>query len=341
MNRRRLRALLLLLFTFSVRDGQGAPIDSKSILVSHTTGNGRGEIIEFTRTGTVLQSFLVQNASGFGFSSDLRDLEMDRYGRLQIFNGTFSPYLTTLTPQLAPGAATFAHHTFAGWSVVANTAYGGIAIDAARNAIYVNDMSTASPGGATGIIRFDSNTFSATRVRSGEYTKVGFGLDGLLYASFPATMPGNNKLDVIDPTDFSLLRTVTLPHDTITYTGFAVDAAGNIYATEGRESPPGITKFTPQGTRIKRLPVPGSWVHDLDLSPDGSLITFSQDGDVIMTNTDLTSYTRFQSALIDSLDTNVAWAVVTIPEPGGLCLLVCGLLAMLQTRRRRAWQRLR
>jgi hypothetical protein len=334
----RLRTLFTAALAMCAYAAQAAPIDSHSILVSHITGNGRGEIIEFSRTGTVLQSFLVPSGTGNAINTDLRALEMDKYGRLQIFNGTFSPYLTTLTPQSAPGAATFQHHTIAGWSVVGNTSYGAVAIDGARNQIYVNDMATASPGGATGIIRFDSNTYSATRVKSGEYTKVTFGLDGLLYASYPATMSGNNKLDVIDPTSYSVLRTVTLPEDGLTtYTGFAVDSQGNIYAAEGREWGNGVSKFNAQGTLIKHraVNVSAPWLHDLALSPDGTLVTLSHFGDVAVTTTDLNSFTIFRSSLIGTSDHSfVALAVATIPEPSTLWLLVCGSFVANARRRR-------
>ena len=308
-------------------ESQSALIDSHSILVSHRNERGLSEIIEFSRTGEVRQTFLIPNGTGFG-SGEARALAMDQKGKVQIFNGTFSPYLTTLTPQSAAGAATFEHHTIAGWSVVNNTSYGAVALDPARNAIYVNDMSTASPGGPTGIIRFDSTTYAATRVRSGEYTKVTLGLDGLLYASFPATMPGNNKLDVIDPVNFSLLRTVTLPtNGLITFTGFAVDAAGSIYATEGREFGTGIDKFTPQGVLIKHKGNGTPWLHDLALSPDGKLVTLSHDGDVVMTTTELTSITSFQSTLIDSDFSFVAWAVPEPPAGSLLILVICGFAA--------------
>jgi hypothetical protein len=338
MIKHELRTFFTALLAMYACTSHAAPIDSQSILVSHITGNGRGEIIEFSRTGTVLQSFLVPTGTGSVVNGDLRALEMDKYGRLQIFNGTFSPYLTTLTPQVAPGVATFEHHTIAGWSVVGNTSYGAVAIDAARGKIYVNDMSTASPGGPTGIIGFDSNTYSATRVKSGEYTKVALGLDGLLYASFPATMPGNNKLDVIDPTNYSVLRTVTLPtNGLITYAGFAADGQGNIYATEGREWGSGISKFSPQGTLIKHLSINVSnpWLHDLALSPDGMLVTLSHFGDVAVTTTDLASFTTFRNSSLGTSDhTFVAWAVATVPEPGTLWLFVCGSLVIGARRQR-------
>jgi hypothetical protein len=333
----RLRISFTALLAMYACVAQAAPIDSQSILVSHRTETGRGEIIEFSRTGTVLQSFLVPTGTGSALNGDLRDLEMDKYGRLQLFNGTFSPYLTTLTPQSAPGAATFVHRTIAGWSVVNNTAYGSVAIDNARDQIYVNDMATASPGGATGIIRFSSNPDSATRVKSGEYVNATFGLDGLLYASFPATMPGNNKLDVIDPTSYSVLRTVTLPtNGLITFTGFAVDGQGNIYAAEGREWGNGISKFTPQGILIKHLPVNVSnpWLHDLALSSDGTLVTLSQFGDVAVTTTSLTSFTIFGRSLVGTGQSFVGLAVATIPEPSSFSFFVCSCFVASARRRR-------
>lgn len=306
-----------------------SPINAQSILVSHITENGRGEIIEFSRTGNVLQSFMVPTGTGGVLNSDIRALQMDQTGNVQIFNGTFTPYLTTMTPQAATGAGTFNSHTIAGWSVIGNTSYGSVAIDSARNAIYVNDMATASPGGATGIVRFDSNTFVATRPQIGEYTKVILGQDGLLYGAYPATHPGNNVLDVFDPNSFTLLRTVTLPtNGLITFTGFAVDAQGYIYAAEGREWGNGIGKFNPDGSSAKylRLDISMPWLHDLALSADGQLVSLSHFGDVVMTTTNLNSYTTFRNSSIASDHSFVAWA--TVPELSTFRLSLCAIISI-------------
>jgi hypothetical protein len=335
MIRRELRTFFTGLLAMYAYASPAAPINSQSILVSYV--DVRSNVAEFSRAGTVLQNFVVPTGTGSLTNTDIEDIAMGRNGKLQIFNGRFSPFLTTLTPQSAPGAATFEHHTIAGWS---HSGWTGIAIDEGRNAIYVNDMSTASPGGPAGIIQFDANTYVATRKKSGEYTGVILGRDGLLYASYPPTHPGNHMLDVIDPNSFSVLRTITLPRShsptgsDVTFTGYAVDAQGFIYGTEGEDFGHGISKFSPDGTRIKYLSVNISfpWLRDLALSPDGNLVTLSQDGDVVMTSTALDSYTSFRSELIHHRPVSVAWAVTTVPEPGALWLIVCGVVGTVRKR---------
>jgi hypothetical protein len=207
-------------------------------------------------------------------------------------------------------------------------------------------MTTAGTGAPNGIIRFDTDTFAAKRYLSGtengqgDYTKVTLGQDGLLYASYPPLHPGNNMLDVIDPSSFRILRTVYLPDShtptsfPITYTGFAVDAQGNIYATEGEDWGEGISKFSPQGVWLKYLEVNISypWLHDLALSPNGELLTLSQDGDVVMTTTDLDSYTSFRNSLLGFNEGFVAWAQA-VPEPAALWYVCCSCSGVALMRR--------
>lgn len=336
MRTNQLCAFFGLLLTVHMNAAYAAPINPQSILVSNVDGNGRGEILEFSRAGVVLQKFLVPTGAGSLNNINIGDIAMARNGKLQIFNGRFEPYLTTLTPQAASGAATFEHHTMAGWS---HTGHTGIAIDEGRNAIYVNDMSTVPPGSPSGIIEFDANSFTATRRITGGYTGVTLGQDGLLYASYPPTNPGNHMLDVIDPNSFSILRTVELPRShvpsgpRVTFTGYAVDAQGNIYGAEGADNGLGISKFTPDGIRVKFLEVNITfpWLHDLALSENGELVTLSQHGDVIVTTTELNSYTSFRYESIRPQTSYVAWAVV--PEPSGIVLLMLAAVLSLGGRR--------
>jgi hypothetical protein len=336
MTNSQLRSFLTLIACTHWGVARAAPINSQSILVS--AFNNRPEVIEFTRTGTVLQTFRVSPGPG-GFSNGLiGDLAMGRDGRIHIFNGTLNPQLTTLTPLSAPGAATYEHHTIA--DLDQSSDHSGIAIDEARNAIYLNDVTGSGSGSPNGIVQFDSNTFVATRKKSGNYGGLTLGQDGLLYAAYPLSTAGNDTLDVFDPSTFTRLRTVTLANvDHVAYTGLAVDALGYIYCAEGRDFGHRISKFSPDGTRIKSLhiSIPNSWLQDLALSPDGLLVTLSQHGDVVITDTNLNSYTSFQNELVDSISSHVAWAVVTIPEPNtaGLLIAGAGVLIGIPARRRR------
>lgn len=323
MTNSQLRTFLTLIACMYWGVARAAPINSQSILVS--AFNNRPEVIEFTRTGTVLQTFRVSPGPG-GFSNGLiGDLAMGRDGRIHIFNGTLNPQLTTLTPLSAPGAATYEHHTIA--NLNQSSDHSGIAIDEARNAIYLNDVASSLSSLPNGIVRFDSHTFAATRKKSGNYGGLTLGQDGLLYAAYPLSTAGNDTLDVFDPSTFARLRTITLANpDHIPYTGLAVDALGYIYCAEGRDDGHRISKFNPDGTRIKYLNVTISnpWLQDLALSPDGLLVTLSQHGDVIITDTNLNSYTSFRNDLVESISSHVAWAVVTIPEPNAVGLLIAG-----------------
>ena len=136
-----------------------------------------------------MQTFTVPVAPGG--DSYARGIGTDVNGNVQIYNGTFSPYLTTLNPA---GAGSFTNHTFAGWSTVNDLHFGGLAVNG--NFAYATDMVTDNPGGSpNGIVRFDLTTFAATRFASGpangsgDYTTVSQGLNGLLYAPWPGAAP--------------------------------------------------------------------------------------------------------------------------------------------------------
>jgi hypothetical protein len=121
MNRAPVQASLAFGLLVASRIVQAAPIDPQSILVSHPDAQGLSRIFEFSRSGTLRQSFLIPPATGGAGA-----LEMDRDGTVQFFNQGRS--WTTLTPQSAAGAASYVSHTIAGWSLVGVTYYGGVAI---------------------------------------------------------------------------------------------------------------------------------------------------------------------------------------------------------------------
>ena len=114
---------------------------------------------EYTPTGTLVQTFSVPFAPGG--DSYIRGIATDTSGNVQIYNGTFSPYLTTLDPT----TSSFTNHTISGWSTINDIYFGGLVVNG--NFAYATDMSTAGSGGPNGIVRFDLTNFSATRFASG------------------------------------------------------------------------------------------------------------------------------------------------------------------------------
>jgi len=311
-----------------------APVLPGDILVSTTASLGSGTIREYTPGGILVQTFTVSAAPGG--DTYPRDIAVDSFGRINIWNGTFDPFLTTLTPGVMPSAASSVNNTFAGWSTVNATYFGGIAVG--TNYAYVTDMATFGGGGdeANGVVRFDLATFQAIRFAEGtpnghgDYIDLNLGQDGLLYAIYPGGSPAGNMLDVIDPLTMSLIRTVNLNMD---LGAIAVDRDGNIYATSPFDGH--IIRFNAAGTVTGSLVTGASGLRDLDLSEDGRLLTFSTDGKAFLSDTTLTSQTSFN---IGSAQTFYG-AFVPVPEPRSLALALLGfgmLLFWARWRRRRA-----
>lgn len=324
------RAIFLwLLLMAVVQPTMADPIGDNHLLVS-SWNSGFPQIREYTTSGTLVQTFSVPKNPGANL---LRDIALDGLGRIQAYDGTFTPLLTTVTPGSGSGNATFQSHTISGWSTISHDYYGGIAVDIARNAVYASDMVTGSGGEANGIVRFDLTTFSASRFLSGpqygsgDYTTVTLGKDGLLYTMYPGLSAGNYKVDVIDPANFTILRTVNLPDSGNDYTGIAVDADGNIYAADEEARLGGsnhiLVRFNPQGIETKRsmgLPLP---VHDLSISDDGRLVTMLNQGDIYITTTTLDSFSSFNSGIGSAGSAYVIW---TVPEPNSASLLIIALM---------------
>ena len=167
--------------------GDATPLLPGNVIISTAPNLSGGIIREYTRSGLLVQTFTVPTSgdpSGYA-----RDIATDASGRIHVWNGTFSPVLTTMTPGLAPGTATSVNHSLTGWSTVNATYFGGIAVSG--NYVYATDMFTFSGGEPNGIVRFDLTTFEAIRFGQGtqnsrgENIDLNIGLNGLLYALYP------------------------------------------------------------------------------------------------------------------------------------------------------------
>src|SRR5690349_9366153 len=87
-----------------------APLTPGNVLVASD-----GQLIEYTTAGTKVQTINAPLEGGGG----MRDLAVDRYGNVQIYNGTFAPLLT----QYDPRTGVFTHQPSA-FSTVNNLTYG-------------------------------------------------------------------------------------------------------------------------------------------------------------------------------------------------------------------------
>lgn len=300
------------------------------ILVSSSSNLQTGVIREYTPSGVLVQTFSVPAPSGT--TPIPRDIATDSFGRINIWNGTFTPVFTTGTPGVLPGEATWVNHTMAEWNTTNATYYTGIAVSG--NYAYVTDMVIG--GDANGIVRFDLTNFSATRFGQGQsgshgdYIDLNIGLDGLLYGLFPGGSPSGTQLDVFDPQSMTLLRTLNLHMET---GAIAVDQFGNIFATSPFDSR--IFRFDATGTMTGSLVTGTARLRDLDLSSDDHLLTIADDGHVILADTSLTTMTSFA---IPSAATYFGAFVSPVPEPApGVLIIVgsAGALGFLRFNRRK------
>ena len=264
------------------------------ILVSSTTDLQTSVLREYTPTGTLVQTFLVPIAPGGDAYS--RGIATDVSGNVQIYNGTFSPNLTTLKPS---GAGSFSNHTFSGWSTINDTYFGGVVVNGKY--AYATDMATVNTGGSpNGIVRFDLTNFSATRFASGpangsgDYTTVGLGLNGKLYAPWPGGSPVGDNIDVINPVTMTK-TTITLPF-LFQVSGITADSAGNIYAV-GALGDGHIYKLDSNGNVLAEISTGFTGLTGLQISNSGQLLTASNGGEVILTNTSFSQSELFQCRL--------------------------------------------
>src|SRR5262249_18284514 len=127
-------------------------VPAANLLVS-TDGAAPQQLLqEYTSGGTLVRSLAIPPG---GPAEDARDLVADSSGNILVYNGTFSPYLSTYS-----SSGSWSHPTFAGWSTFNTVSYGGIALFG--NYVFVTDMNT-SGASAMGVLRFDRTDGTATR----------------------------------------------------------------------------------------------------------------------------------------------------------------------------------
>ena len=303
------RALVALVFAGLAATAVAAPTKAGNLLV---TDLNAGTLTEYTQLGSVVQKFSIPWS--YPNFADLRDVVQGTDGRIHMFNGTFSPWMSTLDPTTG-GVSNL---SYAGWSTINNVSYGGIAVSGQY--VFVSDMSTYG-GEASGIVRFDLINGSATRFASGySFDDLTLGLNGKLYAGG----------SVFDPATMSLLGT-TPWMGAGDVRGRAVDVAGNIYSAswDGK-----ISKHSASGLLIATLST-GENLTDIDINSAGNIVVGSRFGNVYLMDSNLSNFSSFQVG--ESLGPTVHVAFTTgIPEPSSYALLLVGLMTIAAVKRRRA-----
>jgi len=307
------RAIAFVALSAAAASAAALPTTPGNLLVSDLDA---GVLNEYTRSGSLVQQFNIPAAGGYWH--DLRDVVQGSDGQIHMFNGTFSPALTTLNP--TTGAIT--NRTFEGWSTANNISYGGIAVQG--NYAFVTDMFTYGGGEPSGIVRFDLTTGSAVRFAEGtNYDDLTLGLDGLLYAG----------LSVYDPITLSQVRSLSF-YPSGDVRGMAVNAAGDIFTADwhGR-----VARYNSQGQLLGSV-LTGESLTDIDINAAGELVLGSRSGTVLLADQSLSGFSSFQIGSSYGPTVHVAFTAAPVPEPTTYAMLMAGLgvVAFVARRKRKA-----
>ena len=258
--------------------GPAEAAEGGSILVSIDD-----RILEYTPSGVLLRQLPVPYPTGARPGTEwARDLVLDESALLHVYNGTFDPFLSSYdfsTDQ-------WRHDTHEGFSTVNNGSYGGIATFG--RSVFLSDMRTFGDVAdqLSGIVMFDTLDGSSLRFSDGiEYIDLTAGLDGLLYG----LDYDERTVNVFDPASRALVRTLTLARDV---RGLAVDASGQLF---GASLDDNLYRFSASGSLVTTRPSGTYDLLDVDVSSTGQLIAGARFGEVILSDTSLSSLTLFDA----------------------------------------------
>jgi hypothetical protein len=277
-------------------------IDPDNILVTYFQS-----IREYTRDGTLVQSIPVPYPDEPRPGTEwLKDVAMLADGRMAVFNGTFSPYMSIFNP----ASNSWSHSTVEGWRVGNNVGLSGIGAYGTR--VFANDQDFVSFIGDEGMVVFDADTGTGNRFEPRFGTRdVNIGADGKLY-SIGARFVSQDSIYVYDPITLEMERTLAHPNE-VNPTSVAADADGNIYIVQSHQ----VRKTAPNGDLIEIINLPTFFSSDIDIAPDGTVLIGSHVDGVFITDLSFSEYT--QIPVPGNARVGFAFG---IPEPSSLLLLL-------------------
>jgi hypothetical protein len=259
------------------------------LITAQVPGQSAYNLMEYTQQGTRVSSQPIPPAPGSSDYPDARGLTVDPSGNVNVYDGTFTPALATLSA----ATNTWSFQTLSGWSTVNNLSYGEVA--AYKNFVFASDMATAGSGEPNGIIRFDNSGGQAIRFAQGtDFIQVALGQDGQLYG-----LSYNGNVQVYNPDTLALVRTLTLkggPDSDIR--SIAVDRSGNILAATWGGY---IAEYDPNGnytgvdTQLKGQFGFGENLNSIALDTDGQVAVGGRFGEIYLTDESLTSVQTIQT----------------------------------------------
>jgi len=251
---------------------------------SFTTDNilvtNQNLLMEFSPDGTLVQRIpMLRQGDASPESSPtakVRDVIASNTGQVYMFNGTFSPLLSSFNPETGE----WQHSTFSDWGISTGDGYGGIGTY--KHYMFVTDQSDPS-----GIIRFNTDTHSGQRYAVGEdYIDLTVGLDNRLYA-----LGSDEKMiHIYDPVTMLPLDGINLENSV---RGIAVNTDGEIFGASWDGS---IYRFDSSGAYQASIAAGIGNLSDIDLAPSGQIAVGARETKVVLTTESLSSVEIFTPA---------------------------------------------
>lgn len=276
-------AFVVLLATVSSLSA--AEISQDSLLIS-----SNNQVYEYSIQGDFLQSFPTEYPGGYTLTEYARDIVMDHKGVIHVYNGTFSPYVSSYDTN----AESWNHLTADEFSTANNISYGGI--DVFGTTVFASDMAT-SGGEAQGIVAFDTTDGTVQRFAENiEPIDLTIGLDGLLYA----LLPGGEVIHVYHPTTFVFVDSLALTGipGVTDNRSIAVDYNGDIFVADWEGS---VHHLSNTEQLLASISPTCDWVGfnikcefiDIDISQEGEIALGTRFGEVFVTDTEFSTVSTF------------------------------------------------
>ncbi|MCW3097709.1 MAG: hypothetical protein JWL77_3327 [Chthonomonadaceae bacterium] len=302
----RLLYLLVLAFSLYGLPSAAQGLGPSNLIIASTNLNSNDPtktsmMYEFTRGGSLVKKMPVPDGTGTA-QQFLRGMTVDSQDRLFFYDGTFSPNLSTYDSR----HGTWTQPTVAGWSMVNNINYGGIATYG--NYVFLPDMATAYDGSPNGIIRYNPNDGSYARFSSGvDFIDATMGNDGLLYVRAYDDGYGT-PFYVFDPNSMAVLRVF----HTSGVNSIVVTREGEIIGISGTR----LVHMHSDGTVVNAIAT-GHNPYNIAISSDRKVAVSCADGWIILTDETLTNVTGFQALTHPDYETWIVW-VAFVPNAGAL-----------------------
>jgi len=195
------------------------PVSENFFTPGNIIVSSSNNLYEVNSSGQIIQQIEIPSAGNTVESA--RDIAFDDEGNIHVYNGTFSPTLSTYYT----ASESWTHRSINGFNTINNIRYGGI--DTFKNYVFLTDMSNPTDD-TQGVIRYDLESETYVRfAESIEPVDLVLGLDGLLYV----LSSGVNFITVYEPSTLSLVKSfnTTGLQGSSGPSSIAVDSESNIY----------------------------------------------------------------------------------------------------------------